>query len=352
MENSYKNLITRASRGSESAKSELLSRQSSYKDTKLSGLAGEKVVSRYTDFLAESDKFIYKEIRNIGSKLKVKDSIMLDCFSSATIEGARTTVEKVKQVFNAPVSKDDKMVINTIKAQNLVYNSGISDNNIRNIWELIVDGVCENKNVMGDKYRSGGVFVGSLTRIIHTPEKYYNIERRMCELFNYINNSSSSIIKACIVHFYFVYIHPFCDGNGRFARLWMNYILSQVSSNFKGVVISREINNDLARYYSSLSESEFSYNGIIDITVFIEYMFNCIINAIEYNKYKKYESLSSIEQRVLDKMKKNSSGITAKKLGSILGISINKSRYLLNGLVNKRYLYVDKSSREYRYFIK
>ena len=352
MENSYKNLITRASRGSESAKSEILSRQSSYKDTKLSGLAGEKVVFRYTDFLAESDKFIYKEIRNIGSKLKVKDSIMLDCFSSATIEGARTTVEKVKQVFNAPVSKDDKMVINTIKAQNLVYNSGISDNNIRNIWELIVDGVCENKNVMGDKYRSGDVFVGSLTRIIHTPEKYYNIERRMCELFNYINNSSSSIIKACSVHFYFVYIHPFCDGNGRFARLWMNYILSQISSNFKGVVISREINNDLARYYSSLSESEFSYDGIIDITVFIEYMFNCIINAIEYNKYKKYESLSSIEQRVLDKMKKNSSGITAKKLGSILGISINKSRYLLNGLVNKRYLYVDKSSREYRYFIK
>ncbi len=352
MVGSYKDLVTRASRGSERARNELLHCKNLYISTGLVGINGEQVVFRKTEAMLEDEHFILSEIRDISNASSVQEVILLDCFSSATIEGARTTVDNVKKSFSNPRTKDDKMVVNTIVAQNLVYNQGIFPSNIRGIWERLVEGVCENVSVAGLRYRSGDVVVGSLSKVIHVPEKVCNIESKMNMLFNFISSTPVSVIKACVVHFYFVYIHPFCDGNGRFARLWMGYILSQVNNNFKGVSISREINNTLSEYYSVISESEFSYNGLIDITLFIEYMFKCILNAVEYAKYKRYEVLSELEKKVIAKVFKNGSGITVKKLGSILRISDSQARSILNNLVSKRFLVVDKSCKEYRYLVR
>lgn len=350
MSTSYKNLVERASRGSKSSKDELNKRK--YKDTGLRGINNEKLVIRNSNELVDNCSYILREIKNIRVGETVSESIMLDSFNSATIEGARTTVDSVKETFHNPISKDDKMVVNAIKAQCEAYNMGILNNNIRSIWEALTLGVLENEGADGVKYRSEMVYIGSSTKIIHTPEKPEKIELRMNSLFNFCEGSADTIIKAGIVHFYFVYIHPFCDGNGRFARLWMNSILASINSNFKGLVISREINNNLMEYYNSITESEFSYNGIMDITTFIEYITRCIVNAVDYMKYKRYNRLSDIEQTVYNKIRKNKSGISVKKLSSIMGLNKNKTRVILNSLVDKRYLVVDKSGREYKYYIK
>lgn len=350
MSTSYKNLVERANRGSKSSVDELSKRK--YKDTGLRGINNEKLVIRNSNELVDNCSYILREIKNIRVDETVSESIMLDSFNSATIEGARTTVDSVKETFHSPISKDDKMVVNAIKAQCGAYNMGISNNNIRSIWETLTLGVLENEGADGVKYRSEMVYIGNPTKIIHIPEKPDKIDLRMDSLFNFCEGNKNTIIKAGIVHFYFVYIHPFCDGNGRFARLWMNSILASINSNFKGLVISREINNNLMEYYNSITESEFSYNGLMDITTFLEYMTRCIVNAVDYMKYKRYNRLSDIEQIVYNKIRKNKSGISVKKLSSIMGVNKNKARVILNSLVDKRYLVVDKSSREYKYCIK
>lgn len=350
MSTSYKNLVERANRGSKSSVDELSKRK--YKDTGLRGINNEKLVIRNSNELVDNCSYILREIKNIRVGETVSESIMLDSFNSATIEGARTTVDSVKETFHNPISKDDKMVVNAIKAQCGAYNMGISNNNIRSIWEALTLGVLENEGADGVKYRSEMVYIGNPTKIIHIPEKPDKIELRMDSLFNFCEGNKDTIVKACIVHFYFVYIHPFCDGNGRFARLWMNSILTSINSNFKGLVISREINNNLMEYYNSITESEFSYNGLMDITTFLEYMTRCIVNAVDYMKYKRYNRLSDIEQIVYNKIRKNKSGISVKKLSSIMGVNKNKARVILNSLVDKKYLVVDKSSREYKYYIK
>lgn len=350
MSTSYKNLVERANRGSKSSVDELSKRK--YKDTGLRGINNEKLVIRNSNELVDNCSYILREIKNIRVDETVSESIMLDSFNSATIEGARTTVDSVKETFHSPISKDDKMVVNAIKAQCGAYNMGISNNNIRSIWETLTLGVLENEGADGVKYRSEMVYIGNPTKIIHIPEKPDKIELRMDSLFNFCEGNKNTIIKAGIVHFYFVYIHPFCDGNGRFARLWMNSILASINSNFKGLVISREINNNLMEYYNSITESEFSYNGLMDITTFLEYMTRCIVNAVDYMKYKRYNRLSDIEQIVYNKIRKNKSGISVKKLSSIMRVNKNKARVILNSLVDKRYLVVDKSSREYKYCIK
>ena len=352
MSESYKKLLQKAKYNSESAKKELLARKSSYIDTRLIGINGENIVFRYSNEVKEYKKYIDNEILKVSNSLNVSESILLDAYSSATIEGARTTVERVKNVINNPVTKDDKMIINAIKVQQKVYEVGINDSNIRNLWERLVLGVCENTDLVGSKYRSGQVYIGSDVRIVHTPEKADKINSKMLNLFHFCTNFNDKLIGSCILHFYFVYIHPFCDGNGRFARLWANKLLYDKNSLFSRLVISREINNSINEYYSTLLESEYSYNNMIDITPFIEYLLQCICSAIDYASAKRYIRLSNKESLVLSKLKNNMSGATLKKLCSICNISEGSMRGILHKLEVNKFILVDKSKKAYIYYIK
>ena len=352
MSESYKKLLQKAKYNSESAKKELLARKSSYIDTRLIGINGENIVFRYSNEVEEYKEYIDNEIFKVSNSLNVSESILLDAYSSATIEGARTTVERVKNVINNPVTKDDKMVVNAIKVQRKVYEVGINDSNIRNLWERLVLGVCENTDLVGSKYRSGQVYIGSDVRIVPTPEKADKINSRMLNLFHFCTNFKDKLVGSCILHFYFVYIHPFCDGNGRFARLWANKLLYDKNSLFSKLVISREINNSINEYYSTLLESEYSYNNMIDITPFIEYLLQCICSAIDYASAKRYIRLSNKESLVLSKLKNNMSGATLKKLCSICNISEGSMRGILHKLEVNKFILVDKSKKAYIYYIK
>lgn len=219
MSASYKELVSRSKHGSKDAKLELTSRASQYIDTTLKGISDESIVFRKSSDILESVRYISSEIGNIKNDKSYTDIIILDAYSSATIEGARTTVENVKRCVSNPYTKDDKMVVNTMTAQKFVYDNGINASNIRHIWEVLVNDVCENYRLRGTLYRSGMVYVGNSFRVIHIPEKAENIKFRMNSLFKFCDTWKDSIIKACIVHFYFVYIHPFCDVNGRMARV-------------------------------------------------------------------------------------------------------------------------------------
>jgi len=61
-----------------------------------------------------------------------------------------------------------------------------------------------------------------------TPTHWYEIESEMDELMQFINENPdglSPIELAAHAHYWFTYIHPFGDGNGRIARLLTNFIL-------------------------------------------------------------------------------------------------------------------------------
>lgn len=226
----------------------------------------------------------------INSNHKVKDVILLDAYHSATIEGARTTVENVLKAYDKPKTKDDKMVINTIHGMNYAYENPISMENIRKLWDLITKDVCDNSQLAGERFRDGMVYVGSNTDIIHTPAKPEDIEKMMQDMFAFMQTSElNTWIKAAISHFYFVYIHPYCDGNGRTARvLTQSFLLHDGFDKIKYLSLSRAINDNLSGYYTSLKESENIYqNGKkwMDITPFIDYFLDtiekCMITSLK-----------------------------------------------------------------------
>lgn len=83
--------------------------------TGLKGINGKDLV--YVTFIVnpqiEQLKELYTQVTL--NEQAYKDNIILDSFHSATIEGARTTVDNVKRAMSEkPKSKDDKMVVNSI----------------------------------------------------------------------------------------------------------------------------------------------------------------------------------------------------------------------------------------------
>ncbi len=272
-----KDLLRRSKYGSEEAQTLLGDYDAHSISTGLRGFNDEDICFYETGAISNLIARI-EDTKPVGD---IKKSILIDSYNSATIEGAVTTVDAVVKAMHKPeslCSKDEKMVINSIKAVNEAFRLGsITQGNVRGLWEILTQDICENKNCDGVLYRSKMVYIGSLDRIEFTPCPVNKIQGMMDQYYSYSN--ANKILQAVLLHWFFVYIHPFCDGNGRMARLLQHVQLCNYSDRFKCVSVSDKINENLAEYYKSISDGEYVYHGKLFITKFIEYMLECILEA-------------------------------------------------------------------------
>lgn len=338
------------------AKSELNARLSDRVELPLPGLSGVNLCLTGVSALQKRASELNTVYDKLPAQRGVKDTILLDSFSSATIEGARTTVDQVKKAFTNPKSKDDRMVINTVVGCNYAYGRPITSNNIRRFWEKIVDGVCENEEHKGTKYRDGMVYVGSSSDIVHIPAKPEQLPELMDKWFAFLEmETKDHLIHSFVAHFYFVYLHPFCDGNGRAARILnSSYLFHNGYRKMKNLPLSSAINNNLNGYYSSLSDSEsliISPEGSwLDLSPFVSYMLDaferCLIDAA-----LSANTLSPAEKKLLERMNKvgPNAEITTAKASKILDSSEFIARRILTVLVRKGYLTADTTHSPYIY---
>src|SRR5659263_591842 len=84
----------------------------------------------------------------------------------------------------------------------------------------------------------------------------HNMFQLMAQLFKWLKNSEMhSLVKACIFHYEFEFIHPFADGNGRMGRLWHTLILSEWKEFFAWLPVETLIKERQEQYYQALNNS-------------------------------------------------------------------------------------------------
>lgn len=316
----------------------------------LKGIHGEALYLTGIAKLSEKAQELELLYQKLPERRGVQEVLLLDAWSSAAIEGARTTVAQVKKSFDHPSTKDDQMVVNTIAGADYAYRQEITPKNIRRLWEKIVKGVCENENQAGSVYRSGMVYVGFADRIIHAPAQAHQLPQLMEDWFKFRqSNSPVLLINSFVAHFYFVYVHPFCDGNGRTARICnMSQLYHGGYKKMKSVPLSNAINNQLSGYYGSLSDSErILLDGgeqWLDLSPFVSYMLDVFERSL-MDATLSTNVLSEQESKLLERMNKAglNAEITVKKAAQILNLSESAARNVLNRLVGKGYLTVDTS---------
>lgn len=251
----------------------------------------------------------------------LKDEIMM----TNKIEGINTTRKQVQDIIEYNETKGaDKTkkfsffiekYLKLINKEIIDLNSSID---LRNLYdELFGDDLDDDEKLDGKIFRSGGVNIATATdKIIHQgvyPES--RIIKYVDSMLSIAHDEDMPIlIKIAVVHYFFGYIHPFYDGNGRISRFLSSYLLQSLH-NLLPFRLSYVINENKKIYYKAFEIcNDTKSKG--DITPFV-LMFLEIIEQVATNIVSKFTEASE-KLKHYSKFKTNIN----KKLDDILFILI------------------------------
>lgn len=103
------------------------------------------------------------------------------------------------------------------------------------MWSpFIVANILKPSDLVG--YRTSQVYIrGSL----HIPLPPTAVNDAMDVLFDLLKKESSPAVRAVLGHFFFVFIHPYMDGNGRMGRFILNAMLASGGYNWTVIPVER-----------------------------------------------------------------------------------------------------------------
>lgn len=193
------------------------------------------------------------------------------------------------------------------------------------------------------------------------------LEKEMTELIEYINqnNEIDFLIKAGIIHLWFVILHPFDDGNGRIARALADMMLARSDNlNFRFYSMSSQIRKVRKSYYDILERTQ---KGSLDITNwllwFLENLLISINNSDEIigsvlKKAEFWQQHATIcfnerQKKMLNKSFDGFEGnLTSTKWAKMCNCSQDTAGNDINDLINKKILKKLGKAKNTHYILK
>ncbi|MBO5523680.1 MAG: Fic family protein [Roseburia sp.] len=268
-------------------------------------------------------------------------------YSSLAIEQNTMSLEQVSDVLDgkrvlAP-PQDIREVKNAYEAyEELQKMNPYSIKDLLKAHKFMMNGLVSETGT----FRSKGVGVYAGEQLIHagTPPQY--VPELMKELFDWLKTSKlHPLVKSCIFHYEFEFIHPFADGNGRTGRLWHSLILQKWKPFFAWLPVETLIYENQMEYYRVLNQS----NTDGESTVFVEFMLQMIRDSLyeivknQEDKQRKNDGANDgandgvnkkdldTESKILLLLQKNPH-MTAQSLASTLGKSKRQVERILSNL--------------------
>ena len=166
-------------------------------------------------------------------------------------------------------------------------------------------------------FRTVNVGVGSSEGVSHVAPPHGVVPDLMGDLFDWLKESDEHpLIKSCVFHYEFEFIHPFSDGNGRIGRLWQSVILYHWKEVFSAIPTESIIRDNQEEYYAVLEES----GSLGESTPFVEFMLEVILKTIQSSVKSSGKSSVNTEDKILDYFRDNPMG-TISELAELLGLT-------------------------------
>ena len=214
----------------------------------------------------------------ISPKLRRENRIKT-IHSSLSIENNTLSLEQVtavldgKRVLGAP--QEIREVQNAYEAYEIMLTlDPLNINDLLQAHKLMMNDLIKESG----RFRSGGVGVFDGKQVVHIAPPADIVPQLITDLFEWYKTSPLHIlIKSCIFHYEFEFIHPFADGNGRIGRMWHTLLLSQWNSLFAWLPIEELIKEQQQDYYNALAAADKK----ADCAAFVEMMMNIILKALQ-----------------------------------------------------------------------
>lgn len=235
-------------------------------------------------FLLEED---FMNTRDFSKKVMFNQEIK----ANNTVEGYNDSVSFIKKVIENASEEQNiekrNRIINLYNGyQYILKGQDITEENVLKLYKILSKDLLEEYDLshMGEKYRKAPVYILKSGRLDDSMDEgipYEKIEEYMDSYFEFIDtfkvddSQTEEFIKSQIMHFYFVYIHPFFDINGRSSRtIAMWYLLNK--EVYPYIIFNRGINFD-SNYDRVIGTSK----ARLDITEFLKYMLISVKKELE-----------------------------------------------------------------------
>ena len=273
-----------------------------------------------------------------------KENRIKTIHSSLAIENNSLTLKQItaiidgKRVLGNP--NEIKEVKNSIQAYDLLLSlNPYDEKDLLKAHKLMMQDLVDRKG----EYRTDGVGIFDGEKVIHVAPPADRVPSLMFDLLEWLKTSDFHLlIKSCVFHYEFEFIHPFQDGNGRMGRLWQTVILKEWKEIFAWLPVETLVKENQKEYYSVLGASDSEASS----TKFVEFMLSVILSTIEelIETEKKVTrkvivKVTANQKKIINAVKENPF-ITQEELADIVGIARkniieNMKKLQANGLIKR-----------------
>ena len=261
---------------------------------------------RFLQTREELETFLDGE-RHLHTKAFAKDVMFShELKANNQIEGYNDDIKLVREIIESKYtdSEQAKRILNLYYGYNYILKEKeINPETLRKLYSILSKDLLDprDKVRMGDYYRNDKVFIligGSLSTEPDEGIESVYIEEFMNSYFEFLNdldsnaNITDEYIKSQILHFYFVYIHPYFDVNGRTSRTMAMWYLLQKKA-YPYIIFNRGITFKGNQYDKAIIDVK-KYH---DISYFIDFM----LKTVQIELEKEY-IVQHIQNAISDKL--------------------------------------------------
>lgn len=245
-----------------------------------------KLMSLHEDVLKNSLSIreAVSELPKFAVEPYFRKLIVNEAQSNNEIEGVRSTKEELTNILkylNSTKNTSQKRFVGMMKTYQFIdqLEPFTSIKDFRMMYDqLVSDEVSKKKAPDGEYFRSNGVTITDGSKVTHVGvEPEIKIIEKLNDLVYFLQlENVPDLYKYFIAHYYYEYIHPFYDGNGRTGRLLVGSYVARKLERYSAITLSYTINNDKPKYYKALEMIADTFNKG-DMTFYLIEMLELLI---------------------------------------------------------------------------
>ncbi len=227
-----------------------------------------RMIERYAIRLEQEDALRLRKanrIKTIHSSLAIEGNTLSEDEVRDIIDGKNiiAPIKQIQEVRNAIATYELYPTLSPFSVKDLLKAHGVM------MQALVDDAGC---------FRHRGVGVFSEHGIVHMAPPADRVPALIDELFEWLKLADDHLlIRSCVFHYEFEFIHPFIDGNGRMGRLWQSLILGKLHPLFEHLPVENMVYANQQAYYDAITAS----NAAGQSGPFIDFMLNEIYQTLQ-----------------------------------------------------------------------